>query len=93
MKVRLTNKELQFINYFLLEEKEELFQRFKSKLSSSDIFVKIDDEMADEIRDWAGEKLQICGFAENYELTNEGAILESLIDKFHVDSIADSNEV
>lgn len=47
--------------------------------------LKISEEEADEIRDLCGEQLQLVGFDENYELTFEGKILESLIDKFYTD--------
>ena len=44
--------------------------------------VEISKDLADEIRDACGGQLQAVGFDENYELTTEGAILESLVDKF-----------
>jgi len=44
--------------------------------------LKISQNQADEIRDLCGEQLQLVGFDEKYELTSEGKILESLIDKF-----------
>ncbi len=37
----------------------------------------------DELRDWASNKLQVVGFDMNYSLTEEGKILESLIDKLY----------
>ena len=44
--------------------------------------LKISEQQADEIRDLCGEQLQLVGFDEKYKLTQEGKILESLIDKF-----------
>lgn len=46
--------------------------------------MEISEEQADEIRDLCGEQLQIVGFDEKYELTAEGEILESLVDKFFI---------
>ena len=43
--------------------------------------LEITSEKADELREFLGDRLQIAGFDENYELTAEGKILESLIDK------------
>lgn len=44
--------------------------------------IELSDEDADAIRDCCGDKLQEVGFGTDYELTPEGAILESLVDKF-----------
>lgn len=46
--------------------------------------LKISEDQADGIRDACGEQMQIIGFNKNYELTSEGEILESLIDKFFI---------
>ncbi|MCI0382230.1 MAG: hypothetical protein L0207_04165 [Chlamydiae bacterium] len=46
--------------------------------------LKISENQADRIRDLFGEQLQLVGFDEKYELTLEGKILESLIDKFFI---------
>jgi hypothetical protein len=47
--------------------------------------IKISGNQADKIRDLCGEQLQVAGFDEKYELTKEGEILESLIDKFFLE--------
>lgn len=47
-------------------------------------FLEISEEQVDFIRDLFGERLQLVGFDEQYNLTQEGKILESLIDKFFV---------
>ncbi len=44
--------------------------------------IEITKRQADEIRDLCGHQLQYIGFDKEYELTPEGEILESLIDKF-----------
>ena len=46
--------------------------------------ITISEDQADVIRDLCGEQLQIVGFDEKYELTSEGKILESLVDKFFI---------
>lgn len=38
--------------------------------------------MADLIYDWANEQLCLKGFDDNYELNNEGKILEEISDLF-----------
>ena len=42
----------------------------------------IPEEKVDDFRDLFIGQLQVKGFDENYRLTREGEILESLIDKF-----------
>lgn len=54
-----------------------------SKLDDS-YLLEISEEQADLIRDLCSEQLQLVGFDEQYNLTQEGKILESLIDKFFV---------
>ncbi|MBI2742621.1 MAG: hypothetical protein HYX48_01740 [Chlamydiales bacterium] len=46
--------------------------------------LEISEDQADEIRNLCQEQLQIVGFDEKYELTPDGKILESLVDKFFV---------
>jgi hypothetical protein len=54
------------------------------KQNDDKYLIKVSEGQADDIRDLCGEQLQIVGFDEGYELTNEGKILETLIDKFFV---------
>jgi len=54
-------------------------QHYKNKY-----LINVSDDQADVIRDLCGEQLQVVGFDEKYELTPEGEILESLIDKFFI---------
>jgi hypothetical protein len=66
-----------------------LANRYKDILASSEhhddkYSLKISEDQADEIRDLCGEELQLVGFDEKYDLTSEGKILESLIDKFFI---------
>lgn len=66
-----------------LEDKYREFL-FSCKHDNSNYLISIDDDSADEIRDLCEEQLQVAGFDEIYELTAEGEILESLIDKFFI---------
>lgn len=74
-------------NYLLqvsfLEEKYKKLL-FSSQMQDDKYKFKIYEDQADEIRDLCGERLQIAGFDEKYELTPEGKILESLVDKFFI---------
>ena len=53
-----------------------------SKQQEDSYLLKISEKQADEIRDLCGEQLQLVGFDEHYAPTQEGKILESLVDKF-----------
>ncbi len=45
---------------------------------------KIDDKLADELRDLCTDKLDVCGYDENYNLNENGKILDALVDKLYV---------
>ena len=51
----------------------------------SKFILTLSEETLDLIRDKAGELLQKKGFDKNYNLTQEGEILEEIIDLFHLD--------
>lgn len=77
MKIKLSLDELVYLRLTLLQDKEEFRVIFKNE--TTDIWV--DENIADQISDWASEKLQVVGFDENYNLTEEGIILEGIIDR------------
>jgi hypothetical protein len=56
----------------------------RATLSGQDYVAELSPEEADTIRDACGEQLQRAGFDEDYKATEEGTILESLIDKLLV---------
>ncbi len=45
---------------------------------------KVNDEQADELRDLCNEKLDVCGLDVNYNLNEDGKLLETLADKLYV---------
>ena len=68
---------------FLEDKHKKMF--FSSEQHDGKYVLKIPENQADEIRDLCGERLQMVGFDENYELNQEGKILESLVDKFFIE--------
>ncbi|TPD73754.1 hypothetical protein [Flavobacterium microcysteis] len=78
MIVKFSKKEIDFLNNHLSKESEYFKLIFVENKE-----VEVDNDLADEIRDWAGEKQQIIGYDENYELTDLGKVLESVIDKLY----------
>jgi hypothetical protein len=80
IKIVLNKKEYQY----LCQMNNDFNKNIKIIKNNKSILIECSEEQADEIRDACGEKLQIVGFGKNYELTNEGRILEDLIDKFFI---------
>jgi DNA-binding HxlR family transcriptional regulator len=79
MKIKLSDGELEFLKSTLLSERKDIEPRLKIEFS----LTEMDENLADEIRDWAGEKQQLIGFDTEYNLTKEGKLLESIIDKLN----------
>lgn len=44
----------------------------------------VNDDQADELRDRCNDKLDECGYDENYDLNEDGKRLEPLVDKLLV---------
>ncbi|WP_138480570.1 hypothetical protein [Dyadobacter bucti] len=85
MIIKLNKNQFDYLIYSLSEEQNLLRLKLK-KVSQENqfVFIEIDEETSDEIRDWASDELQRRGFDINYELTPDGKILEDLIDLFYV---------
>lgn len=82
LKIELNKNEFNYLckASFLKDRYRKIL--FASEHRTDHYSLSISEEQADEIRDLCGTQLQIAGFNDNYELTPEGEILESLIDKF-----------
>lgn len=82
--IELNKNEYEYLSHasFLNEKFKDLF--LLTEKHEDRYLMEISENQADEIRDLCGEQLQIVGFDEKYELTSEGQILESLIDKLFI---------
>ncbi len=85
MIVKLNKKQFDYLNDSLIKMQESLKLKLYIVDKAQYILIETNEETADEIRDWANEELQKKGFNIDYDLTNEGKILESLIDSFYVE--------
>jgi len=54
--------------------------------------VRVSAEVAEEFRSAFTERLAKVGFGVSYELTNEGRVLEDLIDRFNQQSSIDNQQ-
>jgi len=77
MIVKLNTKQFEFLETSLAKERADLFKYLSN---GNGVALELDDQIAVLIRDWVGEKLQEVGFDENYELNDDGKILEQLED-------------
>lgn len=83
MKIKLDAGQHGYLYSSLLQDRAELAQYFKGKQSGRKIIISLGENIAEQIRDWAGEKLQRIGFDGDYNLTKEGEVLEILADKIY----------
>lgn len=77
MIVKLNASQYEFLKNTLGQDRADLFKHLSN---GNGIALEVKDEITIEIRDWVGEKLQKEGFDENYELNEQGKILEQLED-------------
>ena len=85
MIVKLTTKQFDYLIYSFTEEQDALrFKLMQNRKDNQLVVMEVDEDVADEIRDWASNELQKKGFDIDYELTDEGEILEELIDIFYI---------
>ena len=77
MKVKLNSKQYDFLKEYLATERADLFEYFKK---NDNLSFEINEDVAVELRDWAGEKLQKEGFDINYQPNEKGKILEEFED-------------
>ncbi|MDD5373280.1 MAG: hypothetical protein PHO62_07650 [Sulfurimonas sp.] len=73
--IQLNTKEIDFIL-----AKLELDTETQNLVKSG----SLSDEIADDIRDLCTEKLDVSGYDEDYNLTEEGEMLNDLIDKLYI---------
>jgi hypothetical protein len=81
--IKINEKEFSYLmsSNFICNELLYLIRKSIQK-NGCDHILKITEDNADKFRDLFGEQLQVVGFQKNYQLTEEGEILEELIDKF-----------
>lgn len=83
MKVKLNLAQYEYLRINLESERKDLLKYFIDNSQDDKKFFEINEDVANEVRDWAGVRLQKIGFDENYELNSEGIILEELVDIFY----------
>lgn len=46
---------------------------------------KLSEDQADELRDLCNDKLDVCGYDEQYKLNEDGKRLDALVDKLYIE--------
>lgn len=82
MIVKLKTYQFDYLNKNLSDKQDVIELNWKIQKRNDFVFVEIESEDADKIRDWAIDEQSLLGFDSNYELTEEGTILQELIDVF-----------
>lgn len=88
MNIKLNKDSFDLLTRLVLKDRISMQETVINSITHRDkdtVIIRIEKEIADEIRDLAGIKLQEVGFDENYNLTSTGEILESLIDILFVE--------
>ena len=80
MIIKLNRDQMDYLNDNLFENREDLILKLKINKVGNCFWLELDNVTSNEIRDWANLQLQYRGFDANYELTEEGEILDKLID-------------
>jgi hypothetical protein len=83
MQVKLTLAQFEILHAHLAKDNRELFLILEANNIEPLIF-ELDDKVMDEIRDWAMDKQVFLGFHSDYNLNQNGIILESLIDLLYL---------
>lgn len=86
MEIKLKSNLRTYLFNNLQKDNEDTFLQLKlNEKSDSGSFslFKIEEDLAEIIRDWAINKQQVVGFDEEYELTSEGEILQEIINEFY----------
>jgi hypothetical protein len=84
MIIFLTEEQLNYLDDNIKNQEEFNFE-WNVKRDNQSITIEIDDDIVDEIRDWAMDKQVEVGFNIDYELNSEGKILEGIIDAFYIE--------
>ena len=83
VKVNLTREEYNYLINNLLKSHKEILSKLEfSEDNVNSVDVRLEKDVADDIRELAGDEVGLH-FDENYNPTEEGWILEHIIDKFY----------
>ncbi len=77
MKIKLSKKEYDYLLKYKKISSDMVAQE-------SSIIVEFEEDYLIDLHDWVNDQLQVTGFDKDYELNNEGKILDNLVDILNV---------
>ncbi|MGJ1013667.1 hypothetical protein ACR77X_07035, partial [Bacteroides salyersiae] len=82
MRIRLNQNQMNYLYDNFIKGNTNLMLKLRIDKKENVYLIEVNDDIADQIRDWANLQLQRKGFDRHYKLTKEGEILDMLIDAF-----------
>ena len=82
MRIRLNQNQMNYLYDNFIKGNTCLMLKLRIDKKENVYLIEVNDDIADQIRDWANLQLQRKGFDRHYKLTKEGEILDMLIDAF-----------
>ena len=80
MIIKLKLEEYDYLINNLLSNENDIKSKLKIKERGNKFLIKADDNTINKIQELSEDHLQIVGFDSDYKLTEEGKILENIID-------------
>ncbi|WP_299223802.1 hypothetical protein [uncultured Psychroserpens sp.] len=77
MKIKLSKKEYDYLLKFKKVNNDMVSEESK-------VIIDFDEDYLLDLHDWVNDQLLTTGFDENYELNDDGKILDNLVDILNV---------
>lgn len=85
MRIKIYKMTYDYLHKNLSIERPDLMLLIKlQQEEGTQLIIELNEDTANKVRDWAGEKLQKEGFDKDYNLTEQGEYLESIIDLLYI---------
>jgi len=82
MRISLSETQHKYLLAYIPEHLKHLINKSHETGANTVFDLDVENDVADEIRDWALERQNKVGFEINYQLTSEGQLLQEFIDLF-----------
>ncbi len=84
MQLIVSKTQYEYLLDHFSKENMAIWQLIEFQFEDKRVLLIIDEDQADDIQDWASERLLVVGFDMDYNLNPEGRILEEIMDIFLV---------
>jgi hypothetical protein len=83
MRISFSETQHNYLIAYIPESLQHLIHEFQETGVNTAFYLDVQNDVADEIRDWALERQDKVGFDIKYQLTSEGQLLQEIIDLFY----------